>query len=78
MTKIRCNNCMNIMEETPDNQIYKCSKCGRDDCLTNKFDDEKGSGGSWDIAMDILKQWSVMNKKGNKPAYADFTLVELI
>jgi len=33
MCDIRCNHCMNTMEETPDNPIYDCDKCGQDDAL---------------------------------------------
>lgn len=37
MTPIRCNHCMNIMEEDGDHTIYECDQCGLDDALMEGF-----------------------------------------
>lgn len=36
---VRCNHCMTIMEETADNNVVECSKCGKDDALMTGFVD---------------------------------------
>lgn len=40
ITRVRCNDCMTIMEEDADHQVTECSECGRDDCLMVGFDED--------------------------------------